>query len=412
MDGTDLSAQASSSADGARELMTGFPPAVADRVALANWQDPPFNRWAFRHMRELIPSHPIPAGRPAPLPVGPGLDLGPGGPAVVRLDGGVATVAEVLAGTWTDAFVVLRDGQVVAERYDAGMHAGTRHLLMSVSKSIVGCVTGVLADRGLLDPGALVTDYVPEVEGSGYAGARVRDLLDMRTGVLFRETYTALDAEVRVMERSMGWRPRQPGDPEGAYPYLATLGREGPHDGEFSYRSADSDMLGWVCERASGTRMADLISTLIWQPIGAEADAEITCDPLGCAVHDGGASAIARDLARFGQMLADDGRAQGRVVVPSAWLDDVCAPAPGVREAFASTDNEYVLPGGWYRSQFWVLPGGGGSPVMVCLGIHGQLVYADRAARTVVVKLSSWPDAQHTGYLLDTLRACAALAVA
>jgi CubicO group peptidase (beta-lactamase class C family) len=407
MDGTDLSAQVSGQAE-APELMAGFPPAPADRVTLANWQDPPFNRWAFRHMRELIPSHPIPAGRPAPLPAsGARLDLDD--VRVARLDGSSATVAEVLAGTWTDAFVVLRDGQVVAERYDAGMHAGTRHLLMSVSKSVVGCVAGVLAGRGLLDPGSLVTAYVPEVGGSGYAGATVRDLLDMRTGVLFRETYTALDAEVRVMERSMGWRPAQPGDPEGAYPYLATLGREGPHGGSFSYRSADSDMLGWVCERASGTRMADLISTLLWQPIGAEADAEITCDPLGCAVHDGGVSAVARDLARFGQMLVDDGRG----VVPEAWLADVRAPSPGVREAFASTDNEYVLPGGWYRSQFWVIPGGvdgAGAPVMVCLGIHGQLIYADRAARTVVVKFSSWPDPQHTGYLLDTLRACAALA--
>jgi CubicO group peptidase (beta-lactamase class C family) len=407
MDGTDLSAQVSGQAE-APELMAGFPPAPADRVTLANWQDPPFNRWAFRHMRELIPSHPIPAGRPAPLPAsGARLDLDD--VRVARLDGSSATVAEVLAGTWTDAFVVLRDGQVVAERYDAGMHAGTRHLLMSVSKSVVGCVAGVLAGRGLLDPGSLVTAYVPEVGGSGYAGATVRDLLDMRTGVLFRETYTALDAEVRVMERSMGWRPAQPGDPEGAYPYLATLGREGPHGGAFSYRSADSDMLGWVCERASGTRMADLISTLLWQPIGAEADAEITCDPLGCAVHDGGVSAVARDLARFGQMLVDDGRG----VVPEAWLADVRAPSPGVREAFASTDNEYVLPGGWYRSQFWVIPGGvdgAGAPVMVCLGIHGQLIYADRAARTVVVKFSSWPDPQHTGYLLDTLRACAALA--
>jgi CubicO group peptidase (beta-lactamase class C family) len=413
MDGTDLSAQVSGQA-GAAELMAGFPPAPADRVTLANWQDPPFNRWAFRHMRELIPSHPIPAGRPVPLPSS-GLDLDLSDVPVARLDGSTTTVAEVLAGTWTDAFVVLRDGYVVAERYDAGMHAGTRHLLMSVSKSIVGCVAGVLAGRGLLDPGSLVTAYVPEVGGSGYAGARVRDLLDMRTGVLFRETYTALDAEVRVMERSMGWRPAQPGDPEGAYPYLTTLGREGPHGGAFSYRSADSDMLGWVCERASGTRMADLISTLLWQPIGAEADAEITCDPLGCAVHDGGVSAVARDLARFGQMLVDD----GRDVVPEAWLADVRAPSPGVREAFASTDNEYVLPGGWYRSQFWVIPGGtggtgglegAGAPVMVCLGIHGQLIYADRAARTVVVKFSSWPDPQHTGYLLDTLRACAALA--
>ena len=211
------------------------------------------------------------------------------------------------------------------------------------------------------------------------------------------------------MERSMGWRPAQPGDPAGAYPYLATLGSAGPHGGEFSYRSADSDMLGWACERASGARMADLISALIWQPIGAERDAEITCDPLGTAIPDGGISATARDLARFGQMLVDDGVAQGRIVVPQAWLADVRHPEPGVREAFARTDNEYVLPGGWYRSQFWVIPGSGG-PVLVCLGIHGQLIYADRAARTVVVKLSSWPDAQNTAHLLDTLRSCAAAA--
>ena len=328
---------------------------------------------------------------------------------MVRLDGSASTVEDVLAGTYTDAFLVVHDGQVAAERYYAGMTGGTSHLIMSVSKSVLSCVAGVLIDRGLLDLQAPVTTYVPEASDSGYAGATIRDLLDMRTGVAFRETYTALDAEVRVMERSMGWRPAQPGDPAGAYPYLAMLGRAGPHGGEFSYRSADSDMLGWACERASGARVADLISALIWQPIGAERDAEITCDPLGTAIPDGGISATARDLARFGQMLVDDGVAQGRIVVPQAWLADVRHPEPGVREAFARTDNEYVLPGGWYRSQFWVIPGSGG-PVLVCLGIHGQLIYADRAARTVVVKLSSWPDAQNTAYLLDTLRSCAAAA--
>ena len=392
-------------------LMTGFPPTPEAQVTLANWQDPPYSRWAFRHMRELIPSHPIPAG-----PDGPGgaalLPAAPWplpDPPVGRIDGSTATAAEVFADTYTDALVVLKDGQLVAERYDAGMTAATPHLLMSVSKSLVGCVAGVLADRGLLDPAAPVTAYVPEAGDSGYAGATVRHLLDMRTGVAFRETYAELDAEVRVMERSMGWRPAQPGDPAGAYPYLITLGQAGPHGGEFTYRSADSDMLGWVCERASGTRMADLIGTLIWQPMGAERDGEITCDPLGSAVHDGGVSATARDLARFGQLLVDDGRAGGHPVVPAAWLAATRAPGPGVREAFAATENELVLPGGWYRNQFWVIPGTGG-PVLVCLGIHGQLVYADRAARTVVVKLSSWPDPQHTGYLLDTLRACAALA--
>jgi CubicO group peptidase (beta-lactamase class C family) len=393
--------------DNAAGLMTGFPPAPEDRVTLDNWQDPPFNRWAFRHMRELIPSHLVPAGQdPAPLPAAsrPLPD-----PPVWRADGSTATAAEVFADTYTDALVVLHDGHLAAERYGAGMTAATPHLLMSVSKSLVGCVAGVLAGRGQLDPAAPVTGYVPEAGSSGYAGATVRDLLDMRTGVAFRETYTALDAEVRVMERSMGWRPARPGDPAGAYPYLLTLGQSGPHGGEFSYRSADTDMLGWACERASGTRMADLISTLIWQPMGAERDGEITCDPLGSAVHDGGVSAAARDLARFGQLLVDDGQARGRQVVPAGWLAGTRSPGPGVREAFAVTENELALPGGWYRNQFWVIPGAGG-PVLAGLGIHGQLVWADQATRTVVAKLSSWPDPQNTAYLVDTLRACAALA--
>lgn len=395
--------------DHAPELMTGFPPAPPAQVTLANWQDPPFSRWAFRHMRELIPSQLIPAAGPAGESPLPAAAVPLDNPVVWRLDGSAATVQDVLDDTFTDALVVLHDGQVVAERYAAGMTEATPHLLMSVSKSVVSCVAAVLASRGQLDTRAPVAAYVPEAEWSGYAGATIRDLLDMRTGVAFRETYTAPDAEVRVMERSMGWRPAQPGDPAGAYPYLLTLGREGPHGGDFTYRSADSDMLGWACERASGVRMADLISTLIWQPIGAERDAEITCDPLGCAIHDGGISATARDLARFGQLLVDDGWSRGRAVVPQAWLADARWPEPGVREAFARTDNEFVLPGGFYRSLFWVIPGDGG-PVLVCLGIHGQLIYADQATRTVVVKFSSWPDAQNAAYLLETLRACAAIA--
>src|ERR1700733_14593242 len=129
-------------------LMDGFPPAPQSRVTLANWQDPPFNRWAFRHVREIIPTQPIPAGPAGAAPLAAsGRDLGD--PPVVRLNGRTAAVSDVIADTWTDALIVLHDGQLVTERYEAGMTAGTRHLLMSVSKSIVGCVAGVLAGRGL-----------------------------------------------------------------------------------------------------------------------------------------------------------------------------------------------------------------------------------------------------------------------
>ena len=385
--------------------MQGFPPDPASQVTLANWQDPPNQRWAFRHMREIIPTHPIPAGNARPLPESP---RAVGHIEVARLVGSTGSVDDILRDTWTDALVVLHDGQLVEERYLSGMTAKTPHLLMSVSKSIVGCVAGTLVEQGLLSPDRPVTAYVPEVATSGYAGATVRHLLDMRTGVLFREEYTLPDAEVRVMERSMGWRPGQVGDPVGAYAYLTTLGTEGPHGDQFTYRSADTDMLGWVCERASGTRMADLVSERIWAPMGAEQDADITCDAVGTAIHDGGISAIARDLARFGQLLLDDGRVGHHQVIPEKWLSDSLNPDPDVRAAFASSENEPVLPGGWYRNQFWFVPGSRGD-VQLCLGIHGQMVHVDRATRTVAVKLSSWPEAQNGAHLIDTVRAFGAI---
>jgi CubicO group peptidase (beta-lactamase class C family) len=226
----------------------------------------------------------------------------------------------------------------------------------------------------------------------------------MRTGVAFSETYDDPAAEVRVMERSMGWRPLRDGDPIGIYPYLTTLGTASEHGGPFTYRSADTDLLGWVCERAAEERMADLMSSLLWIPMGAEHDADITCDMVGSAVHDGGVSAVARDLARFGQLLLDDGAG----IVPADWLDASWNPGDDVRAAFAGTDHEAVLPGGWYRNQFWFVPNQHG-PSLVCLGIHGQMVYVNRVTRTVGVKLSSWPVPQHAAHLVDTLRAFGAI---
>ncbi|WP_142392638.1 serine hydrolase [Mycobacterium sp. 3519A] len=389
-------------------VMTGFPPPPERRITVANWQHPDNLRWAFRHMREIIPTHLIAARTGSPTLLTK-TETEVGSPVVLRLDGSSSSAEEIFADTFTDAILILHQGQVVDERYSAGMTETTRHLVMSVSKSVVGCVAGVLVAQGLLDPQAPVTAYVPEVVESGYGGASVRDLLDMRTGVAFRETYTAADSEVRVMERSMGWAPPLAADPRGGYAYLATVGRDGPHGGTFTYRSADTDMLGWVCERAAGERMADLISTLIWQPMGAEFDAEITCDPVGSAVHDGGISATLRDLGRFAQMILDDGLVEGRQVVPAGWLADAFAPPPGVREAFAHTENEPMLPGGWYRNQFWFFRNEVG-PILLCLGIHGQLIFVDRFSRTAIVKLSSWPDAQNPAHLANTLRACGAIA--
>jgi CubicO group peptidase (beta-lactamase class C family) len=380
-----------------------------------NWQDPPVNRWAFWHVGEILPTYRVSRGGLArDLPTSAySADPPLPGVTVTRVDGTVGTAGEVLAGTFTDAYAVLQDGELVTEWYGPLGAPDRPHALMSVSKSVLGCVAAVLIDRGQLDPQAPVTAYVPELALSGYAGATVRHVLDMRSGVRFLEEYANPQADIRRLDEWIGWQPGSADtEPRGLYGFLTTLQAEAPHGSRFLYRSAESDVLGWVCERAAGRPMAELISALVWAPMGAEHDALLLHDGLGTAVHDGGLCATARDVARFGQMLLDggavpDGTGNGtgemRRVVPPRWLRDAWAVDSDVRSAFAASPAEPAFPGGWYRNQFWFRPGAY-ADVLLCLGIHGQMVHVSRRTNTVCVKFSSWPQAQNPAFLEDTLR--------
>jgi CubicO group peptidase (beta-lactamase class C family) len=380
-------------------------------VTAQNWQDPPVNRWAYWHVRDILPTYRVPRGdgpaRALPAAAAPADVLAV---EIIRADGSAGTVGEVLAGTYTDAYVVLQDGELVTEWYGPQGGPERTHALMSVSKSVLGCVAAVLSDRGLLDAERPITDYVPELAASGYVGATVRHVLDMRSGVRFLEEYTNPQADIRQLDEWIGWQPGQDdGEPRGLYRYLANLPAEAPHGSRFLYRSAESDVLGWVCERAAGQPMAELMSALVWAPMGAEHDADLLHDGLGDAVHDGGLCATARDVARFGQLLLDggavpDGAGGTRRVVPPRWLRQGWAVDADARAAFAASPAEASFPGGWYRNQFWFRPGEHGD-VLLCLGIHGQMVHVSRRTNTVCVKFSTWPQAQNPAFIEETLRA-------
>jgi CubicO group peptidase (beta-lactamase class C family) len=317
-----------------------------------------------------------------------------------------------MAASSTDGLMAVRNGQVLAEAYPGRMPPDSTHLLMSVTKSFVGCVVGILADKGVLDPEEPLTTYIPELAAGGYDAATVRHVLDMRSGIAFSEDYLDPHAEVRVLEEVIGWRPRStPTLPTAMYDYLPTLSRAGPHGGPFSYRSCETDVLGWACERASGQRMPELLSDLLWSRLGAEFDADFAVDPAGAVLHDGGLSTTLRDLARFGEMLLDDGAAaDGTQVVPASWIADTYAGDADSRQAFAASPTDTRMPGGMYRNQFWIpYPD---RRLLLCLGIHGQMLYVNPAESFVGVKLSSWDLPQNAAFLFDTIAAFDAIALA
>ncbi len=396
---------------GGPALMTGAPPFPPQaRVTLANWQDPPFNRWAFQHIRELIPTARISRGD------GPAWELPRAERDVLGLvfrdgDGRETSVGALLDETYTDGFLVLHRGRIVAEHYFNGLAPDVPHLLMSVSKSVTAAVAGVLAGRGELAVTARVEQIVPELSGSSFEGATVQDLLDMRAGTRFDEDYANPEADVRTYERVYLWRPDsgQP-RPADALGYFATLENDGPHGGPFRYRSILTDVLAWVIERAAGARLHQLITRELWQPMGAEFDAEITVDAHGNPMADGGICATLRDMARFGQVYLQGGVAGGRAVVPAAWIEDTIRGAPDGVQAFAAGERAGYPPGTHYRNCWWVW-----RPDVAfyqASGINGQAIYVHVPSQTVVAKLSTWPTATSVPAADRTAHAVLAIASA
>ena len=377
-------------------------------ISLDNWLSPPYSHWSFQHVEDFVPTALISRG------TGPVAAL-PAAPAPVAdietttTDGAPTTVGAVMAATATDGWAVAHRGSMVAEEYVDGLQADTRHLLFSVSKSLVAAVVGVLHEGGVIDADAPVTAYVPALANCGYNGATVRHLLDMRSGIKFSENALDPAAEIHLLDQAMGWAPRgSPDAPATLQDFLLTLRQESEHGGPFQYRSCETDVLGWICEVAAGRRMPELMSELLWSRIGAQSDATIAVDAAGTGFFDGGVNACLTDMIRFGSLLMRDGVSlTGQQVVPAAWIADTLDGGPDSRQAFAACPEDTELPGGMYRNQVWIpYPG---SNVVLCLGMCGQMIYVNRAAEIVAAKLSTQPHS-HEPHMLDTLRAFDAVA--
>ncbi len=370
-------------------LMDAFPPESAGQVTLANWRTSPFNQWAFHHVREIVPSADI-ANDPDDVWSLTAAETGALDQVTVAGDDGQALDLDAfLAETETDGIVVLKDGRVALERYARGNEPHTPHILMSVSKSVLGLIAGILEEKGMLDLDRPVTDLIPEVSETAYRGATLRHLLDMRVGAAFDEDYLALSGPIIRYRQATNWNPTGPGGlPEDLRSFFATLVEsDGPHGRGFHYVSPNTDLLGWVIERATGRRYEDLVADHLWKPMGAGRAGYITVDRLGAPRTAGGLCVTVRDLARIGRLMADGGTRDGRQIVPEAWIRDIATA--GDPEAWKAGAFAPLFPG-WdmhYRAKWYVHRGD--SPVLFGVGVHGQNVFVDAKAGLVIAKCSS-----------------------
>jgi CubicO group peptidase (beta-lactamase class C family) len=367
-------------------LMSGFPSAESDQVTLANWRSAPYNKWAFQHVREIVPSADIPH---APSDVWT-LASEPKDFSSFRFEhcGKRYGIDKFLDETDTDGLVILHRGKVILEHYDNGMTSNTPHILMSVSKSLTAIAAGILIEQGKLDPEQGVVSIIPELKNSVYSDATVRHVLDMRVGLDFDEDYLATSGPIVEYRKSTNWNPLGPGErPNDLRTFLASLTeRSGPDGGPFHYVSTNTDLLGWILERASGVRFADLLSTVLWKPMGAQCPAYITVDRLGAPRCAGGICTTTMDLARVGQLIVQNGRRNDTPIIPACWIADIL----GGGDPGAWADGDLISYFGdrtmHYRNQWYVLRE---RNIALGLGVYGQNVFVDKINQLVIAKVSS-----------------------
>ena len=393
-------------------IMQGFPSDQFMRFPRIDWDRPPWNRWTFQHINEFMPTARVWRGS-GPARVLPRQEETITDISFVRSNGQKQTIAGFLDDSYTDGMLVMCDGKIVHESYHNAMRPETPHLMQSVSKSITSTVTGILIDRGLIDPAAPVVTYLPEIAETAWRDATIQHVLDMTTGVQYSEEYTRLDSDVGKTDVASGWRPISPDAdpgidwPETIWDQILTLKTcDAKHGERFLYRSIETDLLAHVMIKITGLPLHELISQELWQPMGAEEDGFFTVDPNGYSLASGGFNGCLRDFGRFGQLYLDDGMCQGKRIIPSDWITDVRRGPHGL----FSDDRRRILPNGCYRNQFWIEDMT--TEAFMCLGVFGQLIYISPAYNMVVVKLSTWPDFLDDTFKTDTRLAIHAIAAA
>ncbi len=351
---------------------------------------PPFNTWGFRNLARLRPSIDVQAGSGTPSVLSE---------AVSPLDalhfnsvcGLSVSVLDHLLASDTDGFIVLKGDSVIYERYFNGQCADDRHIMFSVTKSLIGTLGEQLVSDGLLDPTALTRRYVPELEGSAFADATVRQLFDMAVGIEYSEVYDDPNSESSQYGYSCGFQPAlaQYAHFESLYQYLPALRKRGEHGGFFHYVTATTEVLAWVMERASGKPCAEMLEA-VWRQLGCQRDGYFMADPWGRSVAGAGFSATLRDMARFGQLLANRGRREGVQVLSRETLERIAA---GSDPAIYAANAEFAqwTPDASYRSQWYVF--NDHSQALMAGGIHGQYLFVDLPSQVVIVKQSSLPQA-------------------
>lgn len=348
------------------------PPSAAVRAYRAHMFDEPVRTLANRSIALMFNTAPVKAsGRAMPLPSKPApLSFS------YDYDGKTHPATDIVERTFTDGLLIIKKGVIVYEGYFNRAGPDTHLNSYSMAKSMNAIMIGLALKQHLIGSvGDPVTRYIPELRGTGYDGATIRDLLEMRSGVAWDENFfkpgtSAYEAHVA------SWVEERARYTDGA---LKTV-REHQPGTYFRYNSMDAAVVGWVVERAARMPVSRFMSQRLWSQAGMEEDAFYIIDGppgVGREFTAGGFNAVLRDYGRLGLLMLNNGRLNGRDFFPADFVANLSRDI--------ATSGEAGLGYGWF---WWPVRG---TRAVTALGGEGQYIFFDPDTQTVIVKMSHGP---------------------
>ncbi len=291
-------------------------------------------------------------------------------------------VKDLLASTWTTGLIVLKDDKICFEEYYLGNSKDSLNISWSVGKSFVSALIGIAIHEGYIKGvDVIVSDYVPELKGSGYDGVRLKDVLQMSSGVGFDEDYSAFFSDINRMGRTIAMG-------NSINEFAASLERERKPGTYNHYVSMDTQVLGMLLKAATKKTPSQYLEEKIWKKIGMQADAKWLVDDMDMELVFGTLNITLRDYARFGKLYAHLGNWEGEQVVPKEWvLESITPDAPHVMPGKRPLLSSYKMG---YGYQWWIPEHPKGD--FMGLGVYGQYLYVNPIKNVVIVKLSANPD--------------------
>ncbi|MFK0090039.1 serine hydrolase domain-containing protein [Pseudomonas sp. NPDC090755] len=353
--------------------------AVAQYFSHASAQAPANYQSAYLN----YPSRSIAAAdKPFPLPLGTPL-----GNVSYQYADKPSTLDDFLKATRSHGLLVLHKGRIVREQYANGGTEQTRFLLNSMTKSLVGLSVGIAVDQGLIssldDP---ISHYLPELKEGAYQTATVRQVLDMTTALHFAGQSPDAAGRGRDIEatasKSFGC-----GQSIRQHPVNALFNEGSQHGQAFTYINTNTQVLGALVERVSGTSLSKFMERNLWSRIGTEDAANWLIDQPddSKAIEHAwmGFNARVRDLGRLGLLLANNGEWQGKQLISKSWIHDSMTPDQPFLKQLAQR------PVFGYSHQWWVPVGG--KDEFIGMGFGGQYLYVNQAEQLVIVEMSANP---------------------